>query len=396
MLVGKLTMNNDAFKTLRHSLQNPKSEIFLSKDWKTIKRYFWNRNINLKKNDILNYLETNKSSLQLYNTSSRRKIAEFGKTFTGPQKFFSSLHADLLTLSKLRKYKTKAKHILLCVCYLSKFVYLEKCNSTGFDEQKKAWLRIFARSEYLPKNFTLLTVDKGPEFASNNMIAFMRLYGVKINFVNKRPYRKSKGSGIAEAHVRRCRMTLETVISEVEHTVNFDTVLQLVEKKMNNKQLSCLGGISPNDALTHDPKYVSMLWNSNMISRRKYVKREIDKKTRNLPKFTVVRILKFKDKEMFKKESYGSLSELMFVVLDYDLSHFITYYRLGNLLTLQPMFNSTFSIHELKVSKLSYAFACYQAQLNIDYVISSVQDNIIFKTKGYGTTVLGPKRLLDR
>ena len=110
----------------------------------------------------------------------------------------------------------------------------------------------------------------------------------------------------------------------------------------------------------------------------------------------MVRILKFKDKEMFKKESYGSLSELMFVVLDYDLSHFITYYRLGNLLTLQPMFNSTFSIHELKVSKLSYAFACYQAQLNIDYVISSVQDNIIFKTKGYGTTVLGPKRLLNR
>ena len=90
-----------------------------------------------KKKDILSYLETNKSALQLYNTSSRRKIAEVGKSFAGPPKFFSSLHADLLALSKLKKYKTKAKYILLCVCYLSKFVYLEKCNSTAFNDQKK-------------------------------------------------------------------------------------------------------------------------------------------------------------------------------------------------------------------------------------------------------------------
>ena len=396
MPVGKLTMNKNIFKIMGHSLQNPKSEIFLSKDWKTIKHYFWKRNIELKKKDILNYLETNKSALQLYNTSSRKKIAEFGKTFTGPQKFFSSLHADLLTLSKLRKYKTKAKHILLCVCYLSKYVYLQKCNSTSFDEQKKAWLRMFERSAYLPESFTLLTVDKGPEFASNNMINFMKTYGVKINFVQTRPYRKSKGSGLAEAHIRRCRMTLETVVSEIENTVSFDEILKLVEQKMNDKHLSCLGGLSANEALNHDPQYVSMIWHSNRIRRRKYVKREILNKTPNLPKFTVVRILKFKDKEMFKKESYGSLSELMFVVLDYDLSHFITYYRLGDLLTLKPMFNCTFSIHELKVTKMSYAFACYQAQLNIDYVVTYVNNDIIFKTKGYGTTVLGPKRLLDR
>ena len=144
-----------------------------------------------------------------------------GKSFTGPTKFFASLHSDLLTLSKLRKYKTKAKHILLCVCYLSKFVYLEKCNSTAFTDQKKAWLRIFKRSKNLPETFTSLTVDKGAEFSSNNMIVFMKSYGVKINFVNKRPYRNSKGTGIAEAHVRRCRMNLETVISEAKKHETF-------------------------------------------------------------------------------------------------------------------------------------------------------------------------------
>ena len=49
----------------------------------------------------------------------------------------------------------------------------------------------------------------------------MKSYGVKINFVNKRPYRNSKGTGIAEAHVRRCRMNLETVISEAKKHETF-------------------------------------------------------------------------------------------------------------------------------------------------------------------------------
>ena len=88
MWVGKLTMPDTAFDVLGRSLQNPKSEIYLSKNWKTIKHYFWKKNIALKIRDILSYLETNKSALQLYNTSSRRKIAEIGKSFTGPQNFF--------------------------------------------------------------------------------------------------------------------------------------------------------------------------------------------------------------------------------------------------------------------------------------------------------------------
>ena len=209
MQVGKLIMDKNVINLLKRSLHNPKSPIYFSKNWKKIKHYFWEKKIKLTKSEIVNYLETNKSSLQRYNTSSRRKIAEFGKSFTGPAKYFSSMHADLLSLSKLKSYKTKAKHILLCVCYLSKFVCLEKCNSTSFDEQQKAWLKIFKRNKYLPENFTLLTVDKGPEFLSKNM-SFMNSYGVKINYVRKRPFRNSKGTGIAEAHVRRCRMNLET------------------------------------------------------------------------------------------------------------------------------------------------------------------------------------------
>ena len=49
----------------------------------------------------------------------------------------------------------------------------------------------------------------------------------------------------------------------------------------------------------------------------------------------------------------------------------------------------------MKVVNLSYAFACYQAQLNIDYVIAYVNNDIVFKPKGYDTKILGPKRLLD-
>ena len=389
-------MPNNKFNVLLRSLQNPKSEIYLSKDWKTIRRYFWKKNITLKKKDILSYLETNKSALQLYNTSSRRKIAEVGKSFTGPPKFFSSLHADLLALSKLKNYKTKAKYILLCVCYLSKFVYLEKCNSTAFNDQKKAWLKIFERSKYLPETFTLLTVDKGPEFASKQMINFMKSYGVKINFVQTRPYRKTKGSGIAEAHIRRCRMTLEAVVSEVGNAQSFDEILFRVESKMNAKHLSTLGGLSANEALTHDPQYIYTLWHSNKIQKRKYIKQEIVNKSKPLSKFTVVRVYKFKDKEMFKKESYGSLSELLFVVLDYDFSDLITYYKLGHLFTFEPLSNCTFSIYELKVIEMSYALACYTAQLNIDYVVNYVHNDIVYKAKGYDFEIVGPKCLLNR
>ena len=175
----------------------------------------------------------------------------------------------------------------------------------------------------------------------------------------------------------------------------FDNILQLVEEKMNNESLSCLGGISAKEALNHKPEYISMVWQSNKIKRRKYVKKEIESPSKILPKFTLVRIVKFKDKEMFKKESYGSLSEVMFVIIDYEVHDFITYYKLGNLFTCEAMFSCTFSFYEIKVVNLSYAFACYQAQLNIDYVIAYVNNDIVFKPKGYDTKILGPKRLLD-
>ena len=42
-------MPNNKFNVLLRALQNPKSEIYLSKDWKTIRRYFWKKNITLKK-----------------------------------------------------------------------------------------------------------------------------------------------------------------------------------------------------------------------------------------------------------------------------------------------------------------------------------------------------------
>ena len=61
----------------------------------------------------------------------------------------------------------------------------------------------------------------------------------------------------------------------------------------------------------------------------------------------------------------------------------------------EPMFNCTFSIHVLKVSNMSYALACYTAQLNFDYVISYVNNDIVYKTKGYGTSVIGPRTLLN-
>ena len=61
----------------------------------------------------------------------------------------------------------------------------------------------------------------------------------------------------------------------------------------------------------------------------------------------------------------------------------------------EPMLDCTFLIYELKKVNISYAVACYQAQLSVDYVVTYINDDIVYKTKGYGTTVFGPKSLLN-
>ena len=55
-------MNQSKRNILQRALQNPKSEIYLSKKWTKIQKYLWKKGIEVTKTDILNYLETNKST----------------------------------------------------------------------------------------------------------------------------------------------------------------------------------------------------------------------------------------------------------------------------------------------------------------------------------------------
>ena len=56
-------------------------------------------------------------------------------------------------------------------------------------------------------------------------------------------------------------MNIETIVKENKN-LSFNDVLQLAENRMNNESQSCLGGLSANEALTHRPQYISLLWQS--------------------------------------------------------------------------------------------------------------------------------------
>ena len=334
---------NDSRNILERALLDKSSKIYLNKNVETIKRYLKSKGIIIEPNEIKAFLLTQKSAGQISRNTSRRKIAEVSKSFTGRQSFFAQVHSDIVVLSKKRSYNSSDYLILTVVEQLTNFIYLEKVKSTSFIHISAAFQRIFDRSPYLPEKCDKLIVDNGTEYTSTNIKEFMKNVGIRMNYVQIRPVRGSKGSGIAEVQNKRIRKHLEAQMTENSERKPLKIVLESVEEIMNTESQGCLNNISAKEALTLDPKYVSMLKSSNRFKKRKYLKQQMKHKE-NIELHSIVKIKTFTDKQIFeKKESYGVISDGLYIVMDIVNNDFVNYYKIANLFSLKPISNCSYT-----------------------------------------------------
>ena len=85
---------------LERALLDKSSKIFLNKNVKTIQKHLKLNGIEISSSDIKSFLLTQKSAAQKSSLSSRRKIAEVSRSFSGRQSFFAIVHSDICVLSK--------------------------------------------------------------------------------------------------------------------------------------------------------------------------------------------------------------------------------------------------------------------------------------------------------
>ena len=153
--------------------------------------------------------------------------------------------------------------------------------------------------------------------------------------------------------------------------------------------------MSPREiVLNQDPRYIVNLRFSKRISKRKYLRTEMfDEKKIDI--FSVVRVVMFRKKEKFSKESYGVYSNSLYVVIGREIVNNVYYYRLGYLWTLKPVANVTYSSAKLKVTSLSFEEACYKQSLVIKNVKRKLNNGYIEFTNDYLDIVfIGPERML--
>ena len=215
------------------------------------------------------------------------------------------------------------------------------------------------------------------EFSSANFVKLLKQYGLKSNIIATREFRKSKGSGIAEACVRRFRMYLETVFHEYKSDTSFRQKLSYAEKACNQKTNAGLK-MSAKDALLMRPLDVMAISNSLRLKRRKFLKKELNSQ-REILLGTIVRIRIFVSKSFASvvKESYGRLSPY-FVVISIDKTRDIYSYRLCDIFTFKPL-SGSYSRAELKISKISLFEACDMEEKRVKKIIEYKDGNVFFQ-----------------
>ena len=388
-------MEKTAKEILESAIHDANSEVYLCKNPQTVRKYLWLKGFDIPIDTVKAYLLALKSAPVINKNYSERKIAEVSRPFAGKQAFFSSVHGDIAVLSKKRHYGTKEYLILLIVDFVSNFTFLEKIKSTKFLYVRPALERIFSRSTYLPEKCDYLIYDGGIEMNNNEMKKFLLSHGIRLSVIRPRFGRMSKGSGLSEVTIKRFRKHLESYYREKNQVVALNVALPLIEKSMNNESLSCLQGLSSNQALNHKPDYIAMLKHSMRFRRRRYLKAVM--KSRNVLKvYSIVRINKFIKKQKFVKESYGVNSEHMFIVLKIVINDFVPSYTLGSLFTLEPVFDCLYTHYELTVVPISYPWAVYYESINNPGpVVSKNEATIEFQPKYSKNTYIASKLLFS-
>ena len=354
----------DVMLELKKAWVDKRNSIYLSKDWKEIKEYLYQRGMDMSKEEIKKFVALQKTDDLKYKNYGKYEIAALGKPFVQRAKFFANMHCDSIILSKKRKYRTKYPVIMLIIDQLSRYVMLEPCISTNWVSQKKAWENVYRKLEKIgyPNGISAIYHDGGPEYENTAFKAYMKEKGVKNNLIRRRPYRLSKGSPYAESAIRRVRMNFEQII-RMGKGEKFEELLGKTETRCNKQRLSSLK-MSSEDALSHDPNYILLVSESLRWRRNKRLRAYVAKQREIEPK-TVVRIKRYMDKEFHSvsKESYGHLSKV-FVVKSIDKSRSVWTYRLADLFTLKCI-DGSYSEAELQRVDLDFVDACHKESSNI-------------------------------
>ena len=263
---------------------------------------------------------------------------------------------------------------------MSNFVYLEKVKSTSSRYIIAAFQRIFDRSEHLPEKMKYLLSDFGVEYMAIETQSFLKSNGIKLRPISKRLDRLSKGSSVCETTNRLVRSKLETYIAD-NGVAPLETMLKIVENVMNSEPKRMFGELSSKEVLLNDPKYISVLKSSNRYRKRKLLRKNVEN-IKDLPLYSIVRVKKNVSKEKLGfKESYGNLSDSMYIILEKKTHEFVNYYKLGNLYTLESVSNGSFSFFELASVNITYEKACYLDSIYTATVLKKYGDIVEFRAK---------------
>ena len=385
---------------LDYVIKDPTSDLYLSSNTKLIKEQLQSRGYEVSKKEIRAYLLSQKFSPNVPKIPSERKMSEVSKSHVGDQTFFSHIHGDVMVLSRKRGYFTSDYYILVVVEHLSGKIFLEKMRSTRFVAVKSALQRIFSRCSELPEKLKMWTSDLGSEFVNHGFKSWMKSMGVKLNYTRRRMERGSKGASKSEIAVKKVRMILERHLSQRSNKKKerFEITLKQIEDTLSRRKQPSLKGMSAEDAIKSDAKHVAMIRHSRRFEKRKYLKKEIQEdRLSMIDIFSIVRIKKFTKKDTFYKESYSTLSQHLFVVIDAKINDFITCYTVGSLFSLEAVSEHTFTFHELVSVPISFAYARYVECINNPGSIVSTDNNdemIEFKPEHSPFTFVGPKSMI--
>lgn len=379
---------------LRRAWFFPGSSIYLNYNWREIKKYCEKNQIDVTKESILRFIETNRSSNLKAENGTNLKSSHISKNFALRPRFFSQIHSDVLFLSGKRSYKTTMRYILIISCALSNYVMVESLNNLKFHNVKKAFLSLISRIKNLVPNFKAgeWISDGGSEWENSSFKLLLKEFGFKQNIVRLRDYRGSKGSGYIENKIRYFRRIFERVILE-NKGLNFREILNRAER-ICNESISANIKMSPLDALLMKPLDVLSLKMSHRLQNRKYLKREIMQQ-HELPIGSIVRVKKFVSKSFHStvKESYGRYSEYM-VITSCDKSREIYTYVVSDIFLFTPL-NGKYNRYELKVCSISLMDACLKEERAIKRIVKKTE-NIVFYESYYRDYVFcANKSILD-
>ena len=188
---------------VKRAIFSPKSAMYLSNNPKNISKYLEEKGLpKVPKTEICAFLETQNFSKVKYKNEGKTKVSETSKPFLLRGRFFAILQADIMFISKKRQYGLYATPYVLCVIdQLSRHLFLEACPSLRFNHQKQAWTSIFHKIEQIMPNARVSTIisDNGIELKNLLMQDWLKNKGIKLNFVQLRPYRLSKGAAMCES-----------------------------------------------------------------------------------------------------------------------------------------------------------------------------------------------------